>query len=263
MAEETNNDRNNGNDDSDGGRPYPEGARGLARMIAKAGYASRRQAEEMVRSGRVEVDRRRVLDPFMPVGPDAAIIIDGQPVVEIIRQYFAFHKPPAVATSTHGGKRTRLITEFFPNDVPSLRCAGRLDASTTGLLLISNDSSWNANAAGGCGFEKEFLVTVSGSVAEAEIGVIAAGMTLPKVGTLHPTLAALEAREEKSSVVRLALNEGKVRQVRHLFTALRHDILAIHRVRIGPVSLGELAEGHLRPLSAIEIAAIRDARRVG
>jgi len=249
-------------DDKGSGTEYPEGARGLARSIAKAGYASRRQAEEMVRSGRVEVDKRRVLDPYFAVVPGVEISIDGNVLVEAIRQYFAFHKPSAVSTSSITGKRTRPISEFFPRDIPGLRPAGRLDTGTTGLLLVSNDSSWNANAAGGCGFDKEYLVTVSGSVGEAEIGVIAAGMTLPKVGPLRPTKASLESEEDNKAVVRLVLTEGKVRQIRHLFIALRHDIISIHRVRIGPVSLGELAEGHLRPLTHTQIETIRKAIRL-
>lgn len=246
----------------DDGPEFPKGSRGLARAIAKAGYASRRQAEEMVRSGRVEVDQRRVLDPFMAVGPDSDIRIDGNALIEAIRHYFAFHKPPAVSTSAVGGKRIRPVTEFLPRDIPGLRPAGRLDSGTTGLLLISNDSSWNANAAGGCGFAKEYLVTVSGQVGEAEIGVIAAGMTLPKVGPLRPKRASLESEQPDSTTVRLVLVEGKVRQIRHLFTALRHDIVSIHRVRIGPVSLGDLPEGHLRPLTHRQIEAIGSAPRL-
>jgi len=98
---------------ADTGDVSPE-QRGLARRIAKAGYATRRQSEEMVRSGRVRVNGRRHLDPYMTVTQDQEIMIDGVPMTEIIRSYYAFYKPDNVSTHPTGGHRTRLLSVFLP-----------------------------------------------------------------------------------------------------------------------------------------------------
>jgi len=252
-------EKDKGNTAADtGSGAYPPDAQGLARRIAKAGYATRRQAEEMVRSGRVRVDGKRRLDPYMAVTPDDEIAIDGVPMAEVIRSYYAFHKPDNVSTHAASGHRIRHLSEFMPREVPGVRPAGRLDAGTTGLLLLSNDSVWNAAAAGGHDCEKEFLVTVTGSVTPDQIEVMSAGVMLPRVGQLNPAKACLESRFDRTSVFRIALPGGKVRQIRSLCTAMHLNIERIHRVRIGPVKLGLLKPGRYRTLLRAEIDGIRE-----
>jgi 23S rRNA pseudouridine2605 synthase len=247
-----------GKTSGDASAAHPPEARGLARSIAKAGYATRRQAEDMVRSGRVRVDGKRRLDPYMAVTPEQEIVIDGVPMAEIIRAYYAFHKPENVSTHPTPGHRFRLLGDFLPRDVPGIRPAGRLDAGTTGLLLLSNDSTWNAAAASGHGFDKEFLVTVTGPVSDNQIEVMAAGVLLPRAGQLNPTLVEIESRVETGTVFRIALPGAKVRQIRALCGAMHLNIEGIHRVRIGPVKLDLLNPGSYRPLSQAEIEGIRE-----
>lgn len=231
--------------------------RGLARTIAKVGYATRRQAEEMVRSGRVTVDGRRELDPGATVTPESLIAIDDHQLIDVIRTYLALHKPEDIAVAPIMGRRIRLVAELLPRDTPGLRAAGRLDATTSGLLLVSNDSAWNADAAGSDELEKEYLIKVAGPVTDALIDVIGAGVTAPKLGLLKPELVALESREDNASTIRIALRGGKVRQLRSLCTVLRLDLQAVHRVRVGPVLLGGLKPGRYRHLSRDEVEGIR------
>lgn len=238
-----------------------EDLRGLARTIAKAGYATRRQAEEMVRSGRVHVDGRRVLDPGHGVGPDQEVTVDGRPLVEVERTYLAFHKPLQVATGATAGHRVKLISQFLPRDIPGLAAAGRLDTNTSGLLLVSNDSEWNAAAASGHGFDKEFLITVDGDVSELQLGVVRAGVQLPKAGLVKPKSIELMGHDGNTCTLSLVLPGGKVRQIRSLFSALRLELASVHRVRIGPVRLDKLPEGNWRQLTGAEVEAIRRGRR--
>ncbi|MBC8423957.1 rRNA pseudouridine synthase [bacterium] len=237
--------------------PAEPGTRGLARRIAKAGYATRRQAEEMVRSGRVRVDGMRRLDPYMTVTMEQEIVIDGVEMTEIIRAYYAFNKPETVSTHPMG-HYDRLLGDFLPRTVPGIRPAGRLDAGTTGLLLLSNDSAWNAAAASGHGFDKEFLVTVTGIVSDNQAEVMAAGVQLPRAGYLHPTLVRIESRYDHNSIFRIALPGAKVRQIRALCAAMHLNIERIHRVRIGPIKLELLKAGSYRALSQFEIEGIRE-----
>lgn len=242
----------------------PEGAesrrRGLARTIAKSGRASRAQAEAMVRSGRVKVDGKVVFDPAHPVGPETAVMVDGEPLSEVERRYFAFHKPLHVVTTAAERERRRAMGDFFPPGIPGLRPAGRLDAETSGLVLVSNDAIWNDNAAGGAGFEKEYLVKVSGALNQLELDVLSAGLHIPKVGFVRPLNLSVVAASEEETALRVVTRDGKNRQIRRLFSVLRHEVLSLHRVRIGPVSLGDLPPGGMRPLTAAEVEQIRHAR---
>ncbi|MBT7310474.1 rRNA pseudouridine synthase [bacterium] len=233
------------------------GSMGLARFISKAGYGTRKQVENKVREGHVNVDGERITDPGFSVTPDMMITIDGKLLVAHDRHYIAFNKPAGVIVSGHHNRRDRTLTEFLPHDILGLQPAGRLDSSTSGLLLISNDNAWNAVAAGGNHLEKEFLVTVSGSVSDAEIAVLTAGMIIPGLGAVKPADAIIETRKTMSTVIRISLDDGKVRPIRDLFKALLHDVELIHRVKVGPIELGSLRSGNYRHLKSEEIEAIR------
>jgi 23S rRNA pseudouridine2605 synthase len=257
MAEKSESRKKKVGDQSVDGVWRPRRPVGLARAIAKAGYATRSQADAMVISGRVQVDDLLVTDPAIPVGPDNVILLDGQPLVEVARRYFAFYKPVKVVSSASDRGGRRHVTEFLPPDIPGLRPAGRLDASTEGLLLISNDSVWNDLAAGSVGMEKEYEIRVGGRITEVEIGIITAGMHLPNLGFIRPTQVTITQRGENDTTLNLVVVEGKNRQVRRIFSSLRHDVLRLSRLRIGSISLGNLPPGRLRPLTPAEVEAIR------
>ena len=238
-------------------RWVPQKPMGLARALAKAGYATRAKAEQIVRSGRIKVDGRVDTDPATTVGPESVIFIDDQPLVDVPRRYFVFHKPTRVIStpSDHGGRR--LVSDFLPHDIPGLCVAGRLDAHTSGLMLVSNDSVWNCYAAAGAHLEKEYKIKVTGHVTDVEIGIVLAGMHLPSLGFIRPQTVEIQEAGEKFTVLRLVVTEGKNRQVRRIFNALRHDVVMLCRTRIGPVRLGNLLVGKLRELTREEVDGFR------
>lgn len=233
---------------------------GLARIIARAGYGTRPQADTIVRTGRVRVDGVIVREPQTGVAPGAEIRIDGQRLSEVPRRYFAFHKPQHLAIGPGEQDKRRATAELFPSGIRGLRPADRLDAETTGLVLLSNDATWNVNAAGGAGFDKEYLVRIAGAFTELEFDLLMTGITIPKIGFVKPLTAKIEQADDTETLLRLGMLEGKIRQIRRLFGILRHEILVLHRVRIGPVSLGELTPGEVRPLTVGEIETIRSGR---
>ena len=248
----------------DGASPAGEGPReklrGLARTIAKAGWATRPQAEALVRNGRVRVDGRVTRDPHLGVALSSDIRIDGLRLVEAPRRYFAWHKPAHVSVGPGERDRRRASPEGLPPGIVGLRAAGRLDPETTGLVLISNDPAWNANATGGAGLEKEYLVRIAGAFSELEFGVVTAGMHIPKLGFVRPVTARVEERGEGWTILRLVMLEGKNRQIRRIFSTLRHEVLALQRIRIGPVRLDGLAPNLVRPLTESEVELVRRGR---
>jgi 23S rRNA pseudouridine2605 synthase len=232
-------------------------ARGLARVITKAGYATRRQAEEMVRSGRVTVDGKRVLEPGFTVTRESVVAIDGHRLVQIVRTYLAFHKPDNVSAAPLLGRRARLITEYLPKDVPGLNPAGRLDVATTGLILVSNDSAWNSTAAGGAGIEKEYLIRFKGEVPDVQVDFLSAGIQVPKHGLVKPESVVIHSRDRLQTVLDVVVLGAKLRPIRTLCSTLRMDVQGVHRIRMGPVLLGDLKPGRYRYLLHDEVEEIR------
>jgi 23S rRNA pseudouridine2605 synthase len=238
---------------------HPDRPMGLARSIAKSGRATRAKATEIIRSGRVKVDGRVVTDPSVCVSPQSEILIDDSPLLKVVYGYFALHKPVKVICTPADRGGRRLVSEFFPPEVPGLCVAGRLDANTSGLILVSNDSVWNDHATNYTQLEREYRVQVRGRLTEMEIGIIRAGVTFPNLGLFRPKSVVILESRENQTILRMVIREGKNRQLRGVFNSLRHDVLSLRRTRIGPVKLGNLNPGRIRALAREEIDGIWQA----
>ncbi len=238
---------------------HPARKMGLARALQQAGWGTRKQTELLVASGRVGIDGEVCLDPRIAVGRSSVIAVDGCPLAAVSYRYYAFHKPGRVVCASSDGPNRRLVAEFLPGDVPGLRAAGRLDGKTTGLLLISNDPGWNAEVAGNTRLEQEYRLQLEGELNDPEFSVLTAGVHLPNLGVFRPLSVRIIERLAGRTVLAMVVREGKIRQVRRMFSTLRHKIMLLRRVRIGEIRLGELAAGSLRPLSAAEVASVRAA----
>ncbi|MCP4571636.1 MAG: rRNA pseudouridine synthase [bacterium] len=233
---------------------------GLARALQKAGWGTRRRTEILVESGRVAVDGKLVEDPRIPVETSSVIEVDGEVLTKVPFRYYAFHKPFHVVCTGNEASGKRMVEEFLPRDVPGLRPAGRLDSRTTGLLLVSNDPTWNNRAATSGGGDQEFRIQVEGELNELEIGVITAGVHLPNLGLFRPLSVRIIEKMNNRTVIVMTVREGKVRQIRRMFTTLRHKITLLRRIRIGDIRLGDLVAGSLRPLSQREVALVAEAK---
>lgn len=239
---------------------HPVRRMGLARALQKAGWGTRRRTEILVEEGRVTVDGRPAGDPHAPVEPGSTIEVDGEVLTKAAFRYYAYHKPFHVVCTGYEATGKRLVEEFLPRDVPGLRPAGRMDSRTTGLLLVSNDPSWNNRATTSGGIDQEFRVQVEGEMNEMEIGVITAGVHLPNLGLFRPLSVRIIEKMNNRTVMVMTVREGKVRQIRRMFTTLRHKVTLLRRIRIGEVRLGDLVAGSLRPLTQREIAAMGEPR---
>lgn len=241
--------------DSESSRWVPGRPMGLSRALMKAGYGTRRWADEMVAAGRVRVGLDVVKDPLRMIEADAEVFLDNQPLIKVTLAYYAFHKPLRVVCREQDGPGRRLVADFLPADVIGLRTAGRLDARTSGLLLVSNDGAWITRVTGPEDCEHEFLVQVEGEVSDMQLTVIDAGIVLPGLGTFRPVAVSVQARESGRTMLSITLRGGQARQMRRMLSTLRHKVLMVRRVRLGGVRLGDLAPGGLRPLTAAEVAS--------
>jgi len=239
------------------GMPEPPGIR-LQKVLAEAGLASRRAAEELIAEGRVEVNGdiavlgRRV-DPERDV-----IRVDGARVPTARRhRYILLNKPKGVVTTLDDPGGGRTVAEFLPKG-PRLFHVGRLDADTTGLLLLTNDGDL-ANRLTHPRYEvsKTYVASVSGQVTPAVCKRLLDGVQLED-GVLKPDSVKLMDASVRGSLLRITLHEGRNRAVRRLLDAVGHPVVDLSRVALGPLQLGNLRIGQTRDLTRDELGALLD-----
>ena len=231
----------------------------LAKYLAHAGVASRRAAEAVVRDGRVTVDGDVVTDPARDVDATHDVRVDGRPVAPSDeRVVWLVNKPPGVvstASDTHG---RRTVVELVRAPGTRLYPVGRLDADTTGLILLTDDGDL-ANRLTHPRYEvpKVYVAEVErGPVGEVALRKLREGIELDDGLT-----APAGVRQLRPGVLELTLREGRKRQVRRMCGAVGHPVRHLTRVAFGPLRLGDLGEGHVRRLSPAEVQRLRDAAR--
>lgn len=237
----------------------PARAMGLARALMKAGYGTRKQTGQMVHEGRVAVGDDVITDPNQTVEAGSHIYLDGEPLALLKHSYYAFNKPVRVVCSASDGPERGLVSDFYPSHVPGLMTAGRLDGKTVGLLLISNDRTWNNLVTGSKSLDQEFRVQVEGELTDIEISVMTAGVHLPKLGLFRPLSVKVVEILNGRTVITMVVRQGKIRQVRRMLNTLRHKVVFVRRIRIGAIRLGDLPAGGIRHLTAGEIHSIFEA----
>ncbi|MCP4293000.1 MAG: rRNA pseudouridine synthase [bacterium] len=241
------------------GQPWiPKRSMGLGRALQKAGFGTRAVTDGIVISGRVQVDGLVQVDPKSMVGPGSEIFLDNKRLKEVLPVFMALNKPLRVVCVPSDGVNCQLAMEFFPSDIPGLRPVGRMDSRSTGLLLVSNNKDWNNLLTDAKNLEHEYRVQVEGELSAMEVTVIEAGINLPKLGSFKPVSVQIVESMKGRTVLNIVLTDGKVRQLRKMFTTLRHKIFYLRRIRIGDIRLGYLAPGDVRDLSSREIQSIRD-----
>lgn len=231
--------------------------------MARAGLASRRQAEQWILQGRVSVNGHRVRE--LGTQADAArdsIRVDGRllrPAASSV--YLAFHKPGGVLTAMRDAEGRPTVADYLRGGghPPGVVPAGRLDYGTSGLLLLSNDGDLvHRLTHPRHGVRKAYEVKLSGTPTEAQLERLRRGVRLDD-GMTAPARVRVRKRLKRKAWLCIELREGRNRQVRRMVEAVGHTVERLVRSRFGPIELGALAPGTLRPLSREEVAALRRA----
>jgi 23S rRNA pseudouridine2605 synthase len=226
----------------------------LAKYLAHGGVASRRAAEGIVAAGRVTVDGEMVTDPARDVDAADDVRVDGSPVVVEPREAWALNKPPGVVSTAREPGRRPAVVDLVRSDV-RLYPVGRLDADSTGLLLLTNDGEL-ANRLMHPRYEvpKAYRAELRRPPSEADLRRLARGVELDDGPTAPAEVRRLGERE-----IEIVLREGRNRQVRRMAEAVGNEVVSLRRVRFGPIELGDLAEGEARRLSGNEVRRLREA----
>ncbi len=227
----------------------------LVKHLAHAGVASRRAAESLIAEGRVRVDGETVRDPARDVGEDNRILVDGAAVSgPEPRVTYAVHKPVGVVSTAQDTHGRPTVVGLLPDDGLRLYPVGRLDADSSGLILLTNDGEL-ANRLTHPRFEvpKSYRAKLAGKpIDEASLRRLREGVELEDGRT-----APAEARRLGEHELELTIHEGRNRQVRRMCSAVGREVLELRRVRFGPLRLDPLAAGEYRRLEQSELDLLR------
>ena len=233
----------------------------LQKLLARAGRGSRRSCEELIRAGRVTVNgvRGEELGAKADAGDD--IRGDGRRIrLPESHAYLVLNKPPGYVTTRDDPQGRPTVMDLVPQQFRShVFPVGRLDRDTTGLLLLTDDGDLTQRLLHPRHhIPKEYLADVEGTPSETQLRKLRSGIELQD-GPTPPAEVMLVATGGGESRLRVTITEGRNRQVRRMFHAIGHPVRRLKRVAMGPLRLGELSLGEVRPLSRGQLAALREA----
>lgn len=229
----------------------------LARFLAHSGVASRRTSEDLIRAGRVTVDGSVVTDPAHDVGGGEDVRFDGRSLDPEIREVWLVNKPlDVVSTAREPGNR-RAVTELVKSSA-RLYPVGRLDADSTGLILLTNDGDL-ANLLTHPRYEvpKTYRVEFTQPVSDGTLDRLRSGVELEDGVTAE---AEVERTGDASALI--TIHEGRNRQIRRMAETVGNEVMSLQRVSFGPMDLGGLAEGSSRKLSSSEFDLLWEYSRM-
>jgi 23S rRNA pseudouridine2605 synthase len=223
----------------------------LAKYLARAGVASRRSAEELIAAGKVSVGGEVVTDPARDVDESAEVAVAGKRISPEPREVWAVNKPKGVVSTAREPGKRRAVTQLV--DSPRrLYPVGRLDADSTGLILLTNDGELaNRLTHPRYGVPKTYLLELARPPSEPDLDRLRKGVRLEDGPTAPAEVERLGERR-----VEITIREGRKRQVRRMVEEIGNEVEALSRIRIGPLDLGDLRRGEARRLDRREIAAL-------
>lgn len=228
----------------------------LVKFLAHGGVASRRKAEEIIGKGLVTVGGEVVTDPARDVGDEDDVRVNGSPVAAEVPEVWAVNKPAGVVSTAREPGDRRAVVDLVDTEA-RLYPVGRLDADSTGLLLLTNDGEL-ANQLTHPRYEvpKTYRASLRRPIADRDLERLRKGVELED----GPTGAA-EVQRVGEKEIEITLREGRNRQVRRMLEAVGNRVVDLTRVKFGPLLLDDLQPGRARRLSDGEIAELREASR--
>ena len=231
----------------------------LQKFLSRAGVASRRAAEELIRAGRVSVNSLVVTEMGVRMDPARDVVqVDGRRVQAEARQLTVMlHKPSGYISSRRDPQGRRVVMELLPESLRErLYLVGRLDYEATGLLLLTSDGELAHRLMHPSRqVPRTYRVTVSGKVSQGALRQLRAGIELN--GRQVAAVVGVKKQEEGKTVLEISVWEGRYHLVKRLLEQVGHPVLKLKRLALGPLRLGRLARGRYRPLTAAELAAVK------
>lgn len=221
----------------------PEGER-IAKRLARAGVASRREAERMIEAGRVKVNGRTLTSPALNVTARDLILVDGKPLAEAEpARMWRYHKPPGLVTTERDEKGRPTVFDRLPPDLPRVMSIGRLDLNSEGLLLLTNDGELKRKLElPSTGWLRKYRVRVHGQPDEALLAPLVRGITI-EGERFQPMIVTVDRQQGANAWLTVGLREGRNREIRRALEAVGLIVNRLIRISYGPFQLGDLKAG--------------------
>jgi len=229
----------------------------LQKAIADLGYCSRRKAEELITSGKVYVNGKKITELGTKVDINDTIRVNDEILVKQEKEYYMFNKPREVVSTTKDDKGRKTVLDYIDTD-KRIYPIGRLDYDTTGLILLTNDGEFsNAMMKPSNEIEKTYIAKINGIMPKEELIELKKGVIIDKSKCV-PNKVKIRSIDKKTntSIIEITIHEGKNHEIKKIFMHFGLDVLKLKRIRYGSLNLGNLQSGEYKKLSNKEIKTL-------
>lgn len=243
--------------------PKPEGER-IAKRLARAGVASRREAERMIEAGRVTLNGKVLASPAVNVTARDRILVDGRPLPEAeAPRLWRYHKPAGLVTTARDEQGRPTVFDRLPPELPRVVSVGRLDLSSEGLLLLTNDGELKRRLElPSTGWLRKYRVRVHGTPTDAMLAPLTRGLTVDGE-RFQPMGVTIDRQQGANAWLTVGLREGRNREIRRALEAVGLTVNRLIRISYGPFQLGDLAAGAVEEVRSRVLADQLGLRRAG
>lgn len=230
----------------------------LQKVIAHAGIASRRKAEEYILNGRVKVNGTIIKELGTKIDKKDVVEVDDIPIYQEELVYYLFYKPKGVISAVSDDKNRKVVTDYFAHETKRIYPVGRLDYDTSGLLLMTNDGAFSQQLTHPSHeVDKVYVAKVKGLIKKQDLFSLKKGIKIDGYQTA-PADAQIISVDLKTnaSIVELTIHEGRNHQVKKMFQTIGYPVQKLKRERYGTLTLKGLRPGEYRPLTKKEISTL-------
>ncbi len=227
----------------------------LQKLIAEAGYCSRRKAEELIKQGKVRLNGEKVIELGTKASFGDEIIVNGNLIEYQEKEYYLFYKPRGVVCTTKDDKGRKTVLDFFDDVTKRIYPVGRLDYDTTGVLLLTNDGEFaNLMMHPKSKVDKYYVAKVKGIVTGDEVKALKRGVKLDNK-KVYPSRVKLKKLDKKNmtSIIEITIHDGINHEVKRLMESIGHEVIKLKREAFGFLNLTGLKSGEKRMLTSKEV----------
>ena len=230
----------------------------LNKYIAASGICSRRKADELILSGAVVVNNKKVTELGFLVNDKDKVFIDNKLIHPVKHQYYRFFKPAGYITTADDEKGRKTIYDLLPNELWGLKPVGRLDKDSTGLLILTNDGDLiNELTHPSIKVPKVYIVSIDSLIAPHELEKMANGIEIEKGKIAYADIEVLEV-DKNRTMMRITLYQGMNRQIRKMFEHFGYEVKSLKRIQHATIQLEGLKRGEFKPIKPKQIKELRN-----
>ncbi len=230
----------------------------LNKYIASSGLCSRRKADELIESGVVMVNGKKITELGYAVQPKDKVFVNGKMIHPVKHEYYRFYKPAGYITTSEDEKGRKTIYDLLPEKLHNLKPVGRLDRESTGLIILTNDGDLiNELTHPSAKVPKLYRVSINGKISQNDIDTMYKGIEIEPGKTAYAQVDVLEIDKEHT-VMEILLYQGLNRQIRKMFEHLGFEVLSLKRIQHATMDLKGLKRGEFRPIKPQQIKELRN-----